>query len=28
VRLFEEAIAAGKSNMKVYDLAEILEKAL
>lgn len=28
VRLFEDAIAEKKSKMKVYDLAEILEKAL
>jgi len=28
VRLFEDAIADKKSKMKVYDLAEILEKAL
>jgi Fe-S oxidoreductase len=28
VRMFEDAIAEKKSDMKVYDLAEILEKAL
>lgn len=28
VRMFEDAIADGKSKMKVYDLAEILAKAL